>query len=764
MPNRKFQIGVLIAMILALLGPMSPKETADASASLLPDNKQRTAINDLQTMMAAGVSAGEGHTCALTASGGVRCWGENYFGQLGDETTSSRSSPVDVVGLTSGVSAITAGYYHTCALTTAGGAKCWGRNTMGQLGNNSMTDSSTPVDVVGLTSGVSDISAGFHHTCALTTSGGVKCWGENAYGQLGIGDFLGRSTPVDVVGLTSGVIAISAGYSLTCALTATGGVKCWGNNNSTPVDVAGLTSGVSAISAGENHTCALTTSGGVKCWGANNWGQLGDGTTTSHSTPVDVMGLTSGVSALTTGGYYTCALTTSSEAKCWGYNLYGQLGDGTTTNRYTPVDVVGLSGIVGTIDTGYNHTCVLTTAGKVKCWGSNSGGQLGDGTTSIRSTPVDVAGLTNGVSTISAGDYHTCALTIDSGVKCWGNNSYGQLGDDTTTSHSTLVDVVGLTSGISAIAAGGSHTCALSTGSGVKCWGYNNFGQLGDGTTTNHSIPVDVVGLTSGIKAIAAGGLHTCALTTNDGVKCWGSNGNGQLGDGTFTSRSTPMDVVGLTNGVSAIVAGGYHTCALTTSGGVKCWGWNIYGQLGDGSFTSHTTPVDVEGLANGISAIVSEGNHTCALTTSGGVKCWGENFYGQLGDGTTTHRSTPVDVVGLTSGASAVAAGYAHTCALTTGGGVKCWGHNGFGELGDATTTNRSTPVDVIGLVNGISTITAGESHTCALTSIGGVKCWGYNDFGQLGWKVLWVPVDVVGFGGETSANPLYLPFVIKN
>jgi alpha-tubulin suppressor-like RCC1 family protein len=730
----------------------------------------------VQTIAPAAIAAGGSHTCALTTTGGVKCWGDNSSGQLGDGTTTDRATPVDVSGLTSGVSAIAAGNYHTCALTTTGGVKCWGDNDFRQLGDGTTTDRSTPVDVSGLTSGVSAIAAGNYHTCALTTTGGVKCWGDNFSGQLGDSTTTDRATPVDVSGLTSGVSAIAAGGLHTCALTTTGGVKCWGDNEFgqlgdgtttdrfTPVDVSGLTSGVSAIAAGNYHTCALTTTGGVKCWGYNGFGQLGDGTAFINSvTPVDVSGLTSGVSAIAAGDYHTCALTTTGGVKCWGNNSSGQLGDGTTTGSATPVDVSGLTSGVSAIAAGGLHTCALTTTGGVKCWGNNSSGQLGDGTAPIKSvTPVDASGLTSGVSAIAAGGSHTCALTTTGGVKCWGDNNLGQLGDGTTTGSATPVDVSGLTSGVSAIAAGDNHTCALTTTGGVKCWGDNEFGQLGDGTTTGSATPVDVSGLTSGVSAIAAGGLHTCALTTTGGVKCWGNNSSGQLGDGTTTGSATPVDVSGLTSGVSAIAAGGLHTCALTTTGGVKCWGDNEFGQLGDGTTTGSATPVDVSGLTSGVSAIAAGGSHTCALTTTGGVKCWGDNNLGQLGDGTTTGSATPVDVSGLTSGVSAIAAGGLHTCALTTTGGVKCWGDNVFGQLGDGTTTGSATPVDVSGLTSGVSAIAAGDNHTCALTTTGGVKCWGNNFFGQLGNGLVVIerttPVDVVWLGLQ-----LYLPLVSR-
>src|SRR5207249_2744148 len=265
----------------------------------------------------------------------------------------------------------------------------------------------------------------------------------------------------------------------------------------------------------------------------------------------------------------------------------------------------------------------------------------------------------------------------------------------------------------------------LTNGGGVKCWGWNAWGQLGDGTTINRSTPVDVVGLESGITAIAisSSGLHSCALTSAGGVKCWGDNGWGQLGDGTATNRSIPVDVVGLSSGVSAIAVAGYRTCALTSAGGVKCWGDNSDGELGDGTTTDHSTPVDVVGLTSGVSAIAAGTYQTCALTSAGGAKCWRANAYGQLGDGTQTDRSTPVDVVGLTSGVSAIAAGANDTCALTGAGGAKCWGANSFRQLGDGTQTDRSTPVDVSGLASGVSAIAAGTYHSCALTSAGGVK-----------------------------------------
>jgi alpha-tubulin suppressor-like RCC1 family protein len=279
---------------------------------------------------------------------------------------------------------------------------------------------------------------------------------------------------------------------------------------------------------------------------------------------------------------------------------------------------------------------------------------------------VDVVGLSGEVNTMSAGYEYTCALLSSGGVKCWGVNLYGNLGNGSTISVSTPVDVSGLSSGVIAISAGRNHTCALLSSGGVKCWGDDMYGDLGDGKHQQENQPVDVSGLSSGVIAVSAGGNHTCALLSSGGVKCWGNNAWGQLGDGTRDNKFIPVDVSGLsTSGVVAISAGGSHTCALLSSGGVKCWGINEFGQLGKGESNGSeilkdnlfsTIPIDVVGLSSGVTAISAGGAHTCALMNSSGIKCWGDNFSGQLGNGTTSGPTIcdetmpcstfPVDVV----------------------------------------------------------------------------------------------------------------------
>lgn len=354
---------------------------------------------------------------------------------------------------------------------------------------------------------------------------------------------------------------------------------------------------------------------------------------------------------------------------------------------------------VADVSLGVAHSCALLTDGTVKCWGSNrddiwwnnDGGQLGDGTGTNRSTAVPVVGLT-GVSQISVGGTHSCALLTDGTVKCWGVNTSGQLGDGTTTNRLTPVTVTGL-SGVAYLSAGYYHTCAVLTGGTVKCWGANNYGQLGDGTTIDRMSPVAVGGL-AGVSQVSLDYTQTCAVLSGGSAKCWGGNAQGELGDGSTTDRLSPVSVSGL-SGVVEIDAGADHSCARLTNSTVKCWGTNFQGELGDGTTTLRLTPVSVVGLSGAADLSVA-GWHACAALTDGSARCWGRNDSGQVGDGTMTTRFSPVAVSGL-SGATRVAAGAFHSCALLSSGTISCWGHDSEGQLGDAGTSDKSIPVTVL-------------------------------------------------------------------
>jgi alpha-tubulin suppressor-like RCC1 family protein len=359
---------------------------------------------------------------------------------------------------------------------------------------------------------------------------------------------------------------------------------------------------------------------------------------------------------------------------------------------------------------------------------------------------------------VASGKAHTCIVTDAGRVKCWGNNEHRQLGNGGMVNSNIPVDVIGLAE-VKSVTAGWEHTCALTIAGGVKCWGYNQNGELGNGEMSDSGVPVDVSGLSSGVRAIEAGDDHTCAVTDKGEVKCWGYNRYGQLGDGSTTSRGVPVAVQGLPVRAAAVAAGWGHTCVLTDDKSVQCWGNDEYGQLGYGQTEDYRfTPVDVTGLVRNVVRISADGGQTCVLTIYGGVSCWGNNKYGQLGDGSSEIRNSPVQVTGLTQDAVDIAAGWNHTCSLVGGRGMKCWGWNYFGQLGDGTKASRAEPVLVYGLSERIDAMGVGWAHTCVVTGLGGVKCWGQNESGQLGDGTnldSQVPLTVVGMGGGSGPSP---------
>ena len=379
---------------------------------------------------------------------------------------------------------------------------------------------------------------------------------------------------------------------------------------------------VVSLTAGHSkHNCAAKTEGTVFCWGVNNQSQLGDGTGTDRSTPVQVLGaggvgVLTGVSAVTGGSEHTCARKADGTVWCWGRNDKGQLGDGTLTNRSTPVQVRGVGGVgfltgVTRVHVGHKHSCAVRTDTSIVCWGQNTNGQVGDGTTTDRTSPVAVLGV-GGVGTLSGvveadgGETHTCALRSDASVVCWGRNNQGQLGDGTTTDRSSPVVVtgvggVGALGGVAGIAAGFEHTCARATAQTMWCWGVGADGSNGNGSTSDRSSPVVVVGVggvgtLTGVVRFDHGDKHVCAVRTDTSVVCWGRNSQRQLGDGSTTDRSSPVVVlgpggVGNLSGAELVAAGGEHSCAALANRTVRCWGRNDKGQIGDGTLTDRSFP-----------------------------------------------------------------------------------------------------------------------------------------------------------------------------
>ncbi|MCX7556158.1 pre-peptidase C-terminal domain-containing protein [Xanthomonadaceae bacterium JHOS43] len=648
---------------------------------------------------------------------------------------------------------ISAGQAHACAIDAQGQARCWGDATFGQLADTTPT-SSAPTTVGGPRLVSLFSSAGAQHNCGLTSGGAAYCWGRNHQGQLGNGTTNDRTEPMQVTGLNSGVVSLALGAQHTCALLNNGQVKCWGDGSNgrlgtggtarrlTPTDVSGLGGVVTAIGAGAGHSCAVLQDGTMQCWGHNAQSQLGDGGTGDQVRPVDVSLGTAKVIDLALGNEHSCALRTTGTVLCWGRGTNGRLGSGSTANRNTPTAVASLPGPVAQIAAGTAHTCALTQNGNLHCWGDNSDWQLGDSEdVDARTRPAVVAEFPRPIRQIALGSDFTCVQMEGSMVTCFGRMNDGRLGRAGAHTGRSIrkAPVNGFPSAVHRASASGSFGCAATIAGAAYCWGSNQYGQLGNGERLSSGTNVDsygptaVSGLGSRVASVVTGAEHACALLIDGTVWCWGRNDAGQLARASSDDQRTPARVAGIENPV-AIAAGERHTCALTGSGGVRCWGANDAGQLGDGSQTTRRTPVAVTNLQAGVAAISAGSRHTCALLETGKIRCWGANDSRQLGDNTSSNRTTPVDVSG-SDVFRELAAGKAHTCAVTTAGRATCWGSAAEGRLGNGSSSGTfGTPQQVTGLTSGVSGIATGwGGHSCAIHS-GALKCWGNNSHRQLG------------------------------
>jgi cysteine-rich repeat protein len=735
------------------------------------------------------VTAGERHSCALFASGDVSCWGYDAALEV------SNPIPSPVPGVTNAYS-INAGKFHTCAVQNdPNELVCWGLGTGGQLGNtplscgNGVLDSgeecddgndlfndtcpntcvtsrfasSVPVTVtnLGRVAEIEDgswrnspLSAGEAHTCALLQNGRVSCWGAGGLGQLGVGTFTGyaassgRPTKA-VVGLGGGELnaaigtgTIGTGSSHSCAAQSGGEVVCWGDgtfgqlgdgrsvSSAVPVRAGSLNS-VDKVVAGHRHSCALAD-GELYCWGAI--ANADDGLSAlSSSEPYLVQGI-GAVTQLAAGGYTTCAIDEGGQAHCWGDGESGQLGNGFAADSLAPV-TVNLPLPASDVSVGYSHACAVVgvSGGAVYCWGAAGNEGLGIPGVNQTATPLAVPGIDDAVA-VAAGVDYTCALRGTGDVWCWGDVFNGQLGHGVQGRSSIPVQVLGLDDAMS-LSAGLHHTCAVRSTGELACWGDGQEGALGYvPPAPGFSLSATPVPGLSNIIAVGTGFETTCALDSSGRVRCWGNDGGvGATGTGTALGTAAPVPVVAepqstLGSAISAS-AGSFHSCAVEQNGEAYCWGSNAYGQLANDDLAYASTPVAVP-LGLSASAVASGHLHTCALMVGGSVSCWGFNGYGQLGSGSTVRG--PVTVNALTD-AIQVAAGNSHTCALRGTGEVVCWGSGSSGQLGNGQFTDSNSPVTVQGLVDAV-TVSAGDYHSCATRQTGEIVCWGSNVFGQLG------------------------------
>lgn len=672
-----------------------------------------------------------------------------------------------ILGLPTGTGptpSISAGFSHTCVLQANGTIQCWGNNDNGQLGNGTTTASLTPVSVTGITTAIA-VAAGDFHTCALLADGSVRCWGYNTFGQLGNNTTTDSPVPVPVSGALGGTlidaVSIATGSAHSCAVLASSLIACWGDNqfgqlgfdtspstsSATPIFVGGSQSGYTSVDAGLHHTCASRSNGTARCWGANANGQLGNATLGvggQSINPVAVSSL-SNVTGITTGDRHNCARVATGEVFCWGGNAEGQLG--TDTGGFSSSSASQVAGLTNAtrVDAGGLHTCARLANGTASCWGYNTFGQLGNNTTTGGYTHVATQfALGEFPVVLSAGNRHTCALLANGAARCWGSNTGGELGTGTTNPALTpATTLLSPAIAVTAIDAGDNHTCALISTGVVKCWGDNSDLQLGVATPANTATPQNPGGSAApaqNVIGLSVGSDHTCVLFANGTAKCWGDNELGQLGDNTTTDKSSQtITVVGLEFAV-ALSAGANHTCALLADGGVQCWGYDANGELGNNSDPASLIPVDVALSTGEFARAISAGAGTsCAVLSDGTARCWGSNANGATGNasGSPSFQS-PVTVSTLTSAVQISVGGsrneLPYVCALRANGTIACWGTGNYGQLGNNDTlVSNHAPVEVVA-TNSFRQVATGGAHTCATLPSGGVQCWGVNSNFQSG------------------------------
>ena len=722
---------------------------------------------------ATAITGGRYHTGILLADGTVRAFGRNTYGGLGVNDTTNRPTPVQVFGISSSATAIAGGAYHTAVLLADGTLRTFGANDQGQLGTGDTTSRLTPVQVTSVMKNLQgSVAGGIYHTAVILTDGTVRTFGGNANGHLGVNDTTSRLTPVQVFGISSSATAVACGYRNTAVLLANGTVRTVGNNDSgqlgidvasvtrqTPVQVFGISSSATAVACGLYHIAVLLTDGTVRTFGRNTNGQLGINVNGgSRQTPVQVFGISSSASAVACGTLHTAVILADGTVRTFGNNDYGQLGVNDTTSRQTPVQVFGISSSATAVASSQYHTAVLLADGTVRTFGSNFNGQLGINVSGgTRQTPVTVLNISTATA-VACGWRHTVVLLADGTVRTFGGNASGYLGVNDTTSRQTPVQVFGISSSAVAVGCGSYLTAVLLSDGSVRTFGSNGSGQLGINDTAPRSTPVESITIPARTLAgsVGGGGTHTAVILRDGTVRTFGANSNGQLGVGDTTSRLMPVQVIGLST-ATAVACGTAHTIVLLSNGTLQAFGANSGGQLGDNTTTFRPTPTQVFGISSSATGVAGGLNHSAVLLANGTVRTFGNNSYGQLGVNDTTNRSTPVQVFGISSSATAVACGQDHTLVLLANGTVRTFGDNSFNQLGiDVSGGTRQTPVQIFSISSSATAVAGGRFHNAVLLADGTVRTFGYNGNGQLGVDDTTdrlTPVQVFGISSSATA-----------
>ncbi|UXR63830.1 RTX toxin [Bdellovibrio bacteriovorus] len=710
----------------------------DAPAAVLGINYQTQYFiaDDEMNLKASALSISRGHQCAIMEDTSLRCWGGNMSRQVTGANTDFQdiAVPVTIAGV-AGFRSVATGEAHTCAVSLDNRLFCWGNTDDGQVGGGSSSGTqSSPLHIDTGTTYLSVVS-GDLHTCALTTDNKIKCWGRNDYGQLGLGDTTERTSPTDTDNASS-YKYLTAGSRSTCAIRMDDKLFCWGYNANYQLGDGSATAknlpaaidateSYKMVAVGSKHGCAITLTDNMKCWGTNNYGQVGDNSLTTRSQPVAVYGgglykfiSVNDDSTNSTARGFTCAITTADVLQCWGANMMMQVADPSLSARNQPT-VVDAGTTYSDVRTSAARACGITQTGALKCWGNLNG---------------DIAPY-NGYAYGSGNFYHMFSPKMVPVL------------DTTFTKLSVF--------GADAIGDSSSGTCGLSSNK-LFCWGsmstaYGPFGDGTEATSVRRSAPVMIDPTTNYSYLSPKRHFDVCAVTSTGQMKCWGTNTVGELGEAAAVGQtvSSPK-LADSTASYSKVISYENATCGITTTGVLKCSGYNAFGRLGLGDTTNRTTFTVVDDGVSYSDIDIGAG-HMCGITTTGVLKCWGSNSAGQIAKNSGTSSYYLPDVVDSGVAYVKIAVGPYHSCGITAANKLKCWGQNFNGLLGDGTTMNRYTPTPTDATAD-YSDISAAPTHTCGV-SAGQIKCWGNSTASGLGTP---------HFVGSNSVN--HLPTVVDS
>ena len=619
------------------------------------------------------ISAGTSFVAAIKNDNTLWTWGLNSTGQLGNSSSINRSSPVQTVSSTTNWKQVSSGSGFVSATKIDGTLWTWGRAASGELGNNSTINRSSPVQTSSATNCWNAVEVGGGHAAAVKTDGTLWLWGCGALGRLGNNSTLNRSSPVQTVSTESIWKTAILGCNHSAAIKTDGTLWMWGEglcgklgnlsvtDRSSPNQTSFACTDWLQVSLGDTHTLGTAIPGRLYGWGDNSVGQLGCDlcavATTTFCTRYDFDDVFVRKDIFSEGGLWI-----------WGCNQGTQLGDNSTINRSSPVQAISGGTNWKQVSLGYKHSAAIKTDGTLWLWGVGDYGRLGNNSAGSRASPVQTVSATTDWKQVSLGFFHSAAIKTDGTLWLWGASGYGVLGNNSTIDRSSPVQTVSATANWKQVSLGCRHSAAIKTDGTLWLWGAN--GLLGDNTLSGRSSPVQTASSGNNWKQVSLGRSHSAAVKTDGTLWTWGLNGCGQLGDNTTTNRDLPAQTVSATTDWKQVSLGFLHSAAIKTDGTLWLWGGGRYGRLGNNSTLNRSSPVQTVSATTNWKQVSIGCFHSAAIKTDGTLWLWGDGGSGILGNNSTIDRSSPVQTISADTNWKQVSLGYVHSASIRE----DCW------------------------------------------------------------------------------------------